>query len=452
MSLDPARRRRPPGGAPGASPTPADVPVVVACSGGADSLALLAATVHETRRTGAARRRRRGRPRPAGGLAPSTPPRVVAQMAALGADRDGLGAGCSVEADGPGPGGRRPRGALRGPRGDRGAPRRRRRCCSATPSTTRPRPCCSAWPAARAVARSRGCARGFGIFRRPLLAVRRAETEAACRAEGIEWWQDPHNADPRFTRSRVRHTVLPLLEQRARARGRGDPGPHRRAAAPRHGGARRVRRAGPGRAPGTRPPASPSTTSPPSSRPPCAPGAAPGRRCAPAARPAELFAVHVDALEAQVHNRTHLPRRVQLPGHVTALRAGDRALLRPDRCGRLRAWTQPTCRRPGRRALHRGADPGAARRAGRARSRRDYEGQDLLIVGILRGAVMVMADLARSFAAPHRDGLDGGVLLRLGHQVQRRRAHPQGPRHRHLRAPRGHRRRDHRHRPDAVAG
>src|SRR5512139_1260064 len=27
---------------------------------------------------------------------------------------------------------------------------------------------------------------------------------------------------------------------------------------------------------------------------------------------------------------------------------------------------------------------------------RDYEGQDLLIVGVLRGAVMVMADLARS--------------------------------------------------------
>jgi hypoxanthine phosphoribosyltransferase len=27
----------------------------------------------------------------------------------------------------------------------------------------------------------------------------------------------------------------------------------------------------------------------------------------------------------------------------------------------------------------------------------DYEGQDLLIVGILRGAIMVMADLARSF-------------------------------------------------------
>jgi len=32
-----------------------------------------------------------------------------------------------------------------------------------------------------------------------------------------------------------------------------------------------------------------------------------------------------------------------------------------------------------------------------ARLEADYEGQDLLIVGILRGAVMVMADLARAF-------------------------------------------------------
>ena len=29
---------------------------------------------------------------------------------------------------------------------------------------------------------------------------------------------------------------------------------------------------------------------------------------------------------------------------------------------------------------------------------RDYEGQDVLIVGVLRGAVMVMADMARAFA------------------------------------------------------
>lgn len=50
------------------------------------------------------------------------------------------------------------------------------------------------------------------MFRRPLLDLTRAQTEAACRAEGIAWWDDPHNADPRFTRSRIRHTVLPVLE------------------------------------------------------------------------------------------------------------------------------------------------------------------------------------------------------------------------------------------------
>jgi tRNA(Ile)-lysidine synthase len=45
---------------------------------------------------------------------------------------------------------------------------------------------------------------------RPLLTVRRATTRAACA--GLEVWDDPHNADPRFTRVRLRHEVLPLLE------------------------------------------------------------------------------------------------------------------------------------------------------------------------------------------------------------------------------------------------
>jgi tRNA(Ile)-lysidine synthase len=34
----------------------------------------------------------------------------------------------------------------------------------------------------------------------------------ACQVEGIDFWEDPHNADPAYTRVRVRHTVLPLLE------------------------------------------------------------------------------------------------------------------------------------------------------------------------------------------------------------------------------------------------
>jgi tRNA(Ile)-lysidine synthase len=57
-----------------------------------------------------------------------------------------------------------------------------------------------------------GMRRGFDVYRRPLLDLTRAQTEAACRAEGIEFWNDPHNDDPRFTRSRVRHRVLPVLE------------------------------------------------------------------------------------------------------------------------------------------------------------------------------------------------------------------------------------------------
>ncbi|WP_285028811.1 tRNA lysidine(34) synthetase TilS [Mycolicibacterium sp. lyk4-40-TYG-92] len=48
---------------------------------------------------------------------------------------------------------------------------------------------------------------------RPLLAVRRADTEAACAELGVTPWQDPHNTDPRYTRVRLRTEVLPLLEE-----------------------------------------------------------------------------------------------------------------------------------------------------------------------------------------------------------------------------------------------
>jgi tRNA(Ile)-lysidine synthase len=52
-----------------------------------------------------------------------------------------------------------------------------------------------------------------GRFRRPLLDVPREQTQQACRALGLHVWQDPQNADPRFTRVRVRHAVLPVLER-----------------------------------------------------------------------------------------------------------------------------------------------------------------------------------------------------------------------------------------------
>jgi len=57
-----------------------------------------------------------------------------------------------------------------------------------------------------------GMAPRRGIYRRPLLGIRRAETAAACAALGLDPWQDPHNADRRYARVRVRLDALPALE------------------------------------------------------------------------------------------------------------------------------------------------------------------------------------------------------------------------------------------------
>ena len=51
-----------------------------------------------------------------------------------------------------------------------------------------------------------------GRLLRPLLGVRRAETEAACREAGLEWWTDPHNTDPSYSRSRLREALSTLSD------------------------------------------------------------------------------------------------------------------------------------------------------------------------------------------------------------------------------------------------
>jgi tRNA(Ile)-lysidine synthase len=48
---------------------------------------------------------------------------------------------------------------------------------------------------------------------RPLLKIRRATTVEACRELGLEPWLDPHNHNPAFTRVRLRHEVIPLMEE-----------------------------------------------------------------------------------------------------------------------------------------------------------------------------------------------------------------------------------------------
>jgi len=52
-----------------------------------------------------------------------------------------------------------------------------------------------------------------GIYLRPRLALTRAQTEEACTEFGIEYWNDPHNENLDFSRVRVRLEVLPVMEE-----------------------------------------------------------------------------------------------------------------------------------------------------------------------------------------------------------------------------------------------
>lgn len=58
-----------------------------------------------------------------------------------------------------------------------------------------------------------GMSNSRGCYRRPLLSVPRATMRRACEVLGLEAWSDPHNDDRRYTRARVRHDVLPVLER-----------------------------------------------------------------------------------------------------------------------------------------------------------------------------------------------------------------------------------------------
>ncbi|CAN5144597.1 tRNA lysidine(34) synthetase TilS [soil metagenome] len=186
-----------------------DHPVLVACSGGADSLALLSATVFETR----------GRGPVVGvsvdhGLQDGSAEHarsVVDQMERLGVD-DTVAVRVEVTTSG---------------QGVEAAAREARYAALAEVAQRTD-------AAAVLLGHTRddqaetvllGLARGSGArslagmravfhpFRRPLLQITRAQTEAVCIAEHIDFWRDPHNKDPRFARARVRHRVLPVLEK-----------------------------------------------------------------------------------------------------------------------------------------------------------------------------------------------------------------------------------------------
>jgi tRNA(Ile)-lysidine synthase len=288
--------------------------VVVACSGGADSLALLAATVFERRLGGG----------PVLGVtvdhglqegSAAHADRVAHQMAGMGVTETMT---IRVQVDAPGLG---PEAAAREARYAALSQAAQRGGASVVLlghtlddqaetvllGLTR-------GSGGRSIAGMRRVLVEDGVpFRRPLLDVTREQTEAACRAEGIVPWDDPHNDDPRFTRSRLRRRVLPLLEE--------ELGPGVAASLARTAdllqedlatldvladdvlrrvvdpeGVDRVALAGH----------------------PAALVSRVVRRAALAAgaAPAELFKVHVDALVDLVHGPRG--RQVQLPGNVTA--------------------------------------------------------------------------------------------------------------------------------------
>jgi len=189
-----------------------DRPVLVACSGGADSLALAAAVAFEAPRAGV----RAGAVTVDHGLQPGSADQAARTSAVL---RDlGLApvlvAAVDVGADGGPEGAARAARytALAGAAADHGARIALGHTLDDQAETVLLGLGRGSGP--RSVAGMVEHRRtGDADWWRPLLGVRRATTRAACAAQGLAVWEDPWNDDPAYTRVRLRTEVLPLLEQ-----------------------------------------------------------------------------------------------------------------------------------------------------------------------------------------------------------------------------------------------
>ena len=58
-----------------------------------------------------------------------------------------------------------------------------------------------------------GMAHHNGIYVRPLLEITRDQNEMYCDEIKVQHWNDPHNENPDFSRVRVRREALPILEK-----------------------------------------------------------------------------------------------------------------------------------------------------------------------------------------------------------------------------------------------
>jgi tRNA(Ile)-lysidine synthase len=58
-----------------------------------------------------------------------------------------------------------------------------------------------------------GMAHHNGLYIRPLLEITRMQNEIYCKELNLQFWNDPHNENPDFSRVRVRNEALPVLEK-----------------------------------------------------------------------------------------------------------------------------------------------------------------------------------------------------------------------------------------------
>lgn len=308
--------------------------VLVACSGGADSLALLAATVFELRRVDA---RVIGAVVDHGlqeGSAEHTA-RVVEQMAALGVDETAsIRVQVDVASGGVEAGAREARYAALGQLATHFGADLVLLGHTLDDQAETVLLGLARGSGGRSIAGMRRAFRQDGIsFTRPLLDITRAQTEAACAAEGIDFWVDPHNSDPRFLRARVRHDVLPVLERelgpgvaptlaRTADQLRRDMEYLDMVADSAFGRLRSGEGAG-------------LALALPDSfvfEPAVAARVLRLAALEAGAPPDELFAVHVDALQRLVEERRP-DKQIQLPGHVTAWCEGDHLRFRRTTSG-----------------------------------------------------------------------------------------------------------------------
>jgi tRNA(Ile)-lysidine synthase len=186
--------------------------VLVACSGGGDSLALAAATAFVAPRLGL----RAGLVTVDHGLQPGSADRAAA-VAAWG-DTVGLDPALVSTVEVAGPGG--PEAAARDARYQ--ALAAIARTCAATTVLLGHTRDDQAETVLLALARGAG-PRGLagmparftrhGVdFRRPFLDLSRAQAARCCADSGLEPWQDPHNLDPSYARARVRAGLGVLVD------------------------------------------------------------------------------------------------------------------------------------------------------------------------------------------------------------------------------------------------